>query len=68
MYDEDFLVNEEKDLRIRFLKKYKIGRVELPLYRYRKHSNSLTSNKARSKKFDKKLKIKHEKKSKKIFK
>ncbi len=68
MYDEDFLVNEEKDLRIRFLKKYKIGRVELPLYRYRKHSNSLTSNKARSKKFDKKLKIKHAKKSKKISK
>ena len=67
MYDEDFLVNEEKDLRIRFLK-YKIGRIELPLYRYRKHSNSLTSNKARSKKFDKKLKIKHAKKNKKIFK
>jgi glycosyltransferase involved in cell wall biosynthesis len=62
MYDEDFLVNEEKDLRIRFLRKYKIARLELPLYRYRKHSNSLTTDNKKIKTFNKKLKIKHAKK------
>ena len=41
MYDEKFLINEEKDLRIRFLKKYKLGRIELPLYRYRRHQKNL---------------------------
>ena len=31
MYDEKFLRHEDKDLRIRFEKKYKIFRVPLPL-------------------------------------
>ena len=33
LYDEKFLINEEKDLRIS-LKKYTIDRIALPLYRY----------------------------------
>ena len=37
LYDENFLLHEERDLRFRFLKKYQIHRVELPLYRYRRH-------------------------------
>lgn len=45
LYDEDFLLHEERDLRIRFLKKYNIYRLELPLYRYRKHENNITGNK-----------------------
>jgi len=45
LYDENFLLHEERDLRIRFLKKYNIHRLELPLYRYRKHENNMTNNK-----------------------
>lgn len=44
MYDENFLCHEDQDLRIRFEKKYKIKRLELPLYRYRRHENNLTNN------------------------
>ena len=44
LYDEAFLLHEERDLRIRFLKKYNIHRLELPLYRYRRHDANLTNN------------------------
>ncbi|NCU87371.1 MAG: glycosyltransferase family 2 protein, partial [Actinobacteria bacterium] len=37
LYDETFLLHEETDLRLRFTKKYQIHRLELPLYRYRRH-------------------------------
>ena len=49
MYDETFLMNEERDLRIRFLKKYKISRIEIPLYRYRKHEKNMTNDKKKMK-------------------
>lgn len=45
LYDEKFLLHEEKELRLRFEKKYKITRVALPLYRYRKHNTNMTNNK-----------------------
>lgn len=44
IYDEDFLVHEERELRIRFEKSRKIHRVELPLYRYRRHETNITNN------------------------
>jgi hypothetical protein len=44
LYDENFLLHEERDLRIRFLKKYNIHRLELPLYRYRRHCANTTNN------------------------
>jgi glycosyltransferase involved in cell wall biosynthesis len=44
LYDENFLLCEERELRIRFLQKYTIHRVELPLYRYRRHENNLTND------------------------
>jgi glycosyltransferase involved in cell wall biosynthesis len=44
MYDETFRCHEDQDLRIRFEKKYAIARLELPLYRYRRHENNLTNN------------------------
>jgi glycosyltransferase involved in cell wall biosynthesis len=61
LYDEKFFINEEKDLRIRFKKKYSIERVALPLYRYRQHNKSLTSNKFKKKSYDLKLVKKYEK-------
>lgn len=45
LYDENFLRHEERDLRIRFLQKYKIHRLELPLYRYRRHASNITNDK-----------------------
>ena len=43
-YDEKFLVHEERDLRYRFLKKYSIFQLAMPLYRYRRHDNNITNN------------------------
>lgn len=43
-YDESFFMHEERDLRYRFEQKYKIHRLELPLYRYRRHEKNLTNN------------------------
>ncbi len=60
LYDEGFLVREDEDLRIRFLKKYSISRVHLPLYRYRKHENNITGNEHDMLRFQKKLKKKHQ--------
>jgi len=59
LYDEGFLVREEEDLRIRFLKKYDISRVQLPLYRYRQHENNITNNVEHMDTFQKKLDHKH---------
>ena len=44
MYDEAFRCHEDRDLRIRFEKTYSIRRLELPLYRYRRHDDNLTNN------------------------
>jgi len=55
MYDKDFLLHEDKDLRKRFLKKFNIFRLELPLYRYRQHETNITKNKILDKRFKKKL-------------
>ena len=42
LYNENFLLHEEKELRQRYEKKFSIKRIPLPLYRYRKHSNNIT--------------------------
>ncbi len=60
LYDEDFLLHEDKDLRLRFLKKYKIHRVELPLYRYRRHEGNMTSDGKKMQKYAKYLEEKHQ--------
>ena len=44
LYDEDFRCHEDRDLRIRFEKKYTIARLEVPLYRYRQHENNMTND------------------------
>lgn len=44
LYDESFLCHEERELRIRFEKKYRIHHLELSLYRYRRHENNMTNN------------------------
>ena len=42
LYDESFRLHEERELRIRFEKKYRINRLEIPLYRYRQHEGNIT--------------------------
>ena len=59
LYDTSFLVHEETDLRHRFLKKYNIDSVPLPLYRYRKHQTNKTNDLELMKKHLKKFKEKH---------
>lgn len=44
LYDESFLRHEERDLRIRFEKFYKIDGLHIPLYRYRRHDGNITND------------------------
>ncbi len=59
MYDESFKMHEDKDLQIRFSKKFNLRHIELPLYRYRQHDSNLSRNEALSKRYMEKLKSKH---------
>lgn len=58
LYDVELLINEEKDLRIRFEEKYQIINIPIPLYRYLQHSGNLSKSRDKLE-FDKKLKHKH---------
>ena len=60
LYDEDFQLYEERELRYRFEKKYQIHRLELPLYRYRRHENNITNDLESLEHHAKKLKAKHD--------
>lgn len=44
LYDESFLMAEDLDLRLRFERRWKMHRVELPLYRYRLHGENMTAD------------------------
>jgi glycosyltransferase involved in cell wall biosynthesis len=44
LYDESFLMAEDLDLRLRFERRWKMNRVELPLYRYRLHGENMTTD------------------------
>lgn len=55
LYDESMLVHEDKDLLVRFLDKYTIHSVALPLYRYRKHESNMTKDSLAVSEFRKKL-------------
>lgn len=59
LYDENFRIWEERDLKIRFEKKYKIERLQLPLYRYRRHEKNITNDQEMAKIFEKNLQEKH---------
>ena len=59
LYDENFELHEERDLRLRFEKKYSIHRLELPLYRYRQHKKNSTNDQKKMDRLEKKLKLKH---------
>ena len=48
LYDIEFKIHEERDLRKRFEKKYQINKIDIPLYRYRRHQANITNNKEES--------------------
>ena len=60
LYDNELLMNEEVDLRIRYETKYKIERLAIPLYRYRQHDTNMTKNTAIKLKYDEKLAKKYQ--------
>ena len=59
LYDEDFKLHEERDLRHRYENKYQIHRLELPLYRYRRHENNITNDSQNYEYHERKLNKKH---------
>lgn len=59
LYDEEFRLLEDEDLRLRYLHKYNIYRIPLPLYRYRKHSDNITGDKDKMELYKAKLNSKH---------
>ncbi len=59
LYDVTFRAREDEDMRIRFLKKFNIYNIILPLYRYRRHNNNLTNNTEEMDKYKLKLDEKH---------
>ena len=56
LYNKNFSMREGHELKKRFEKKYKIGRIPFPLYKYRKHSSNRTKNIRLLSRYDKKLK------------
>ena len=56
LYNEKFKMREGHEINRRLKKKFKIGRLELPLYKYRMHEKNRTKNLKRVNYFDKLLK------------
>ena len=59
LYDDALLMHEDRDLRARFLERYAISRVELPLYRYRRHTDNMTNDRSAWETYEQKLREKH---------
>lgn len=59
LYDTSLQVAEDIDFRIRFEKKYKIERINLPLYRYRMHKQNLTINETENRRYLDRVERKH---------
>ena len=59
-YDEEMLWHEDIDFRVRFENKYRIGNLDVPLYRYRRHQDNMTLDVENMNKFKSKLRAKHD--------
>ena len=55
LYNEKFKMREGHEINQRFKKKFKIGRLELPLYKYRMHEKNRTKKISSLKIYDRKL-------------
>ena len=56
LYNEEFKMREGHNLKKRFVEKFKLARLEFPLYKYRKHTQNRTNNKEILEVYDKKIK------------
>jgi glycosyltransferase involved in cell wall biosynthesis len=56
LYNENFTMREGHELKKRFKKKFNLGRLEFPLYKYRQHLKNRTKQKKILRKYDKLLK------------
>lgn len=59
LYDEKFRAREEEDMRLRWLEKFNIHNIILPLYRYWMHTSNLTKNAEEMSKYKEVLDSKH---------
>ena len=59
LYDEQMLFHEDTDLRIRFTKDHSITRIELPLYRYRRHDGNMTNDQNSMDRYANRVRSKH---------
>ena len=59
LYDDKFFSREEEDLRHRFLQRYSLTQIQLPLYRYRRHGQNMTDDQKTMEKYHTLLKQKH---------
>ena len=66
-YDEEFSCQDGYYLWLKFIKKYVVRNVNLPLFYYRQHEKSLTKNNKRFFQIDLELFQNYKKKRKKIF-
>jgi len=57
LYNEQFAMREGHELRARFEEKFAVGRLELPLYKYRQHMKNRTRNQDELARYDAKLKV-----------
>lgn len=58
-YDEEFLLQEDKELMVRFREKHFVHRLPIPLYRYRRHQSNMTNDEAAMGDYEDKLLQKH---------
>jgi hypothetical protein len=59
LYDEDMLINEDKDILLRCMEKYQGYHLKMPLYRYYRHGDNLTDQKERVEHYNQQLASKH---------
>lgn len=55
LYNESFCMREGHELKKRFVEKFKLARLEFPLYKYRQHSKNRTNNADELSKYDNRL-------------
>lgn len=59
LYDEQMLFHEDTDLRIRFMESHNITRIQLPLYRYRRHDDNMTNDVDAMERYKEEVNAKH---------
>ena len=59
LYDEEMLINEDKDILLRCIEKHKGYHLKMPLYRYYRHGANLTNQEERVEQYDRRLASKH---------